>query len=169
MSWMIQGEVAGAFLKSRQEEHIFTDLAYIRISGDSAASKKRFIQRFDYVQNAISDVCFETAGMGIGITGGDKDVELKFKIGRHNFSIDIVKEEIESAKPLYRALVEISRIQQMNVDRLAMALSLAGKVYLQAPDSMTTGLSSTIVDAVNVISDRYIKISFRDVFDRYQT
>ena len=169
MSWMIQGEVAGAFLKSRQEEHIFTNLAYIRIAGNSATSKKRFIQRFDYVQNAISDVCFETAGIGIGLTGGDKDVELKFTIGRHNFSIDIVKSEIEIAKPLYRALVDISRIQQQNADRLAMALSLAGKVYLQSPDSASTGLSIAVVDAVNAISDRFVKISFGDVFDRNQT
>ena len=168
MSWMVRGEVACVFLKSRQDEHIFTDLAYIRISGDSAASKKRFVQRFDYVQNEIRNVCFETAGVGVGLTGGDKDVELKFAIGNQAFSIDIVKAEIENAKPLYRALVDISRIQKLNADSLAMSLSLAGKVYLQSTEAASAALSSAVVDTVSVIRERFVKISFREVFDQYQ-
>ncbi len=169
MSWMIRGEVACVFLKSRQDEHIFTDQAYIRISGDSAATKKRFVQRFDYVNCPIRNVCFETAGMGVGLTGGDRDVELKFAIGNQTFSIDIVKGEVENAKPLYRALVDISRIQQLNAESLAMALSLAGKVYLQTQEASTGGLSGSVVEAVGAFRERFVKISFREVFDQYQS
>ena len=44
----------------------------------------------------------------------DLDIEIKFSFGNNSFSIDVDKKQLEQLKNLYKALVEIGRIQGKN-------------------------------------------------------
>ena len=59
-------------------QYIFTDKAFVAVFGEAAAGKKRLIRRWDFYDEYISEVVFETAGVG----ATDHDCELKFVIGR---------------------------------------------------------------------------------------
>ncbi|KAI9318862.1 hypothetical protein BDR26DRAFT_885243 [Obelidium mucronatum] len=117
--------------KAAKEIHLFTDLAYISIKGESAVSQKRFVDRIEFFEQIVSNVCFETAGMGIT----DRDVELKFEMGATAISIDIWKAEIESAKKLYRALLILSHEQAKNREMLHYATNALGRMAPVAPGS----------------------------------
>ncbi|MCP4112699.1 MAG: hypothetical protein GY749_45425 [Desulfobacteraceae bacterium] len=95
-------------IKSKSDEYCFTNQALIHLDGTSAMSKKRMLKRFDYSNNQISDVKLETAGTM------DMDVEIKFTMGDHSYSIDVNKKQIEELKDLYKALVRISSVQHEN-------------------------------------------------------
>ncbi|WP_102348724.1 PH domain-containing protein [Bacillus sp. Marseille-P3661] len=114
-------------IKSKTDEYCFTNKALIHVDGTSAVSKKRMLRRYDYYRNKITNVALETAGTI------DLDVEIKFKIGNVDFSVDVHKKHIEELKDLYKALVKISEIQfdnenyltytQQSLDMAATALS----------------------------------------------
>lgn len=95
-------------IKSKTDEYCFTNLALIHVDGSSAVSKKRLVKRYDYYKNYISNVAIETAGTI------DLDCELKFKIDEEYFSIDVDKNEIESLKDIYKALIKIQQITEKN-------------------------------------------------------
>lgn len=61
-SFLLPGEVPWILLKSKVMEFMFTDLAFIQIERDNAVGSKRLVRRFPYFENAITNVCFETAG-----------------------------------------------------------------------------------------------------------
>ena len=48
MKYILQDEIAFIYLKSKKEHFIFTDQAVIFVIGESGASKKRLVDRFDY-------------------------------------------------------------------------------------------------------------------------
>lgn len=102
------GETIYFLIKSKSDEYCFTNKALIHIDGENAVSKKRNLYRYDYYLNNISDVSLETAGTI------DLDVEIKFTIGKKNFSIDVDKKQLEQLKDLYKALIKISEITRDN-------------------------------------------------------
>jgi hypothetical protein len=95
-------------IKTKADEYCFTNLALIHVDGDSAVSSKRTLRRYPYHQYTISNVELETAGRI------DLDVEIKFKLGERNYSIDVQKDQIEKLKDLYKALLKISEITHEN-------------------------------------------------------
>jgi hypothetical protein len=95
-------------IKTKKDEYCFTNLALIHVDGDSAVSSKRSLKRYPYSRFPISNVMLETAGTI------DLDVEIKFKIGEVQFSIDVHKNQIEKLKDLYKALIKISEITHEN-------------------------------------------------------
>ena len=105
LSYMIPGEIPYFLLRSKKEEYLFTNLAYICSKGESAANTRRLTIRHNYFESIITNVMFETAGIGMT----DRDCELKFNIAGQHHSIDIWKNETEEAKGIYRCLVELSR------------------------------------------------------------
>ena len=96
-------------IKSQTDEYCFTNLAIIHLDGQTAVSKRRMLNRYDYFNHSIKDVRIETAGTI------DLDCELKFSVVRNckevNFSIDINKNQEEQIKDIYKALHKISLIQ----------------------------------------------------------
>lgn len=102
------GEKIYFLIKSQSDEYCFTNYGLIHLDGSSATSKKRLLKRFTYKNNQLSDVKLETAGTI------DLDIEIKFQLGHTSYSIDVAKQDLESLKDLYKALVKISSIQQEN-------------------------------------------------------
>jgi hypothetical protein len=95
-------------IKSKSDEYCFTNKALIHLDGTSAASKKRMLRRYSYSSNPISGVMLETAGTV------DMDVEIKFRLGQRDFSIDVHKKYLKEVKDLYKALFRISEMMTEN-------------------------------------------------------
>ncbi|KFA92083.1 PH domain-containing protein [Archangium violaceum] len=95
-------------IKSKSDEYCFTNKALIHLDGTSATSKKRMLRRYSYGSNPISHVLLETAG------NIDMDVEIKFRLGGNDFSIDVHKKHLEQVKDLYKALFRISEMMHEN-------------------------------------------------------
>ena len=95
-------------IKSKSDEYCFTNKALIHLDGTSAASKKRMLRRYNYSTNPVSNVLLETAGTI------DMDVEVKFRLGSKDFSIDVHKKHLEQVKDLYKALFRISELIREN-------------------------------------------------------
>lgn len=102
-------------IKSKSDEYCFTNKALIHLDGTSATSKKRMLHRYSYSANPVSHVLLETAG------NIDMDVEIKFQMGKKDFSIDVHKKQLEQVKDLYKSLYRISELMHEN----ALALELA--------------------------------------------
>lgn len=89
-------------IKSKMDEYCFTNVAFIHLDGQSAASKKRLLKRYPYRYHPPANIMIETAGTI------DLDAELKFSLGGQAFSIDIDKNQIEQIRDIYKALTAIS-------------------------------------------------------------
>ncbi|MCE9666418.1 PH domain-containing protein [Myxococcus stipitatus] len=102
-------------IKSKSDEYCFTNKALVHLDGTSAASKKRMLRRYPYATHPLSNVMLETAGTI------DMDVEIKFRMGARDFSIDVDKKQLEQVKDLYKALFRISEMMHENEISLAHA------------------------------------------------
>ncbi|NSL51419.1 PH domain-containing protein [Calidifontibacillus erzurumensis] len=157
-------------IKSKSDEYCFTNRALIHVDGTSAVSKKRMLRRYDYYRNYISNVALETAGTI------DLDIEIKFRIGSEDFSIDVHKKHLDELKDLYKALVKISEIQFENdsyINYTNESLNMAVNVLGRAPvgDRRVSEEFKEINEYVfNVLSEskkKYIVKDFGDVFEKY--
>ena len=121
-------------IKSKADEYCFTNKALIHVDGTSAVSKKRTLKRLDYSKYPIDNVLLETAGTI------DLDIEIKFTIGSHKYSIDVGKKYIKELKYLYKSLIKISSIQDTNYQHLKYAhssLDIASKSVGRSSGSQT--------------------------------
>lgn len=119
-------------IKSKADEYCFTNRALIHVDGTSAVSKKRTLKRLDYSKYPIRNVVLETAGTI------DLDIEIKFAIGSHNYSIDVHKRYIKELKYLYKSLIKISSLQETNAQHLKYAhdsLEIASKTLSRSSSS----------------------------------
>jgi hypothetical protein len=114
--YVLTGETIQIFLKSAKEDHLFTDQAYISVKGHTAGGMKRLIVRFDFHTWPITNVYFETSGVGLT----DQDCELKFSIGGQNLSIDIRKQDLETGILYYRTLSAVAIAQSRAGKQLAL-------------------------------------------------
>ena len=122
-------------IKSKADEYCFTNKALIHVDGASAVSKKKTLKRLDYSKYPIKDVVLETAGTI------DLDIEIKFAIGTHKYSIDVHKQYVRELKYLYKALIKISSIQDTNSQHLKYAhssLDIASQSVGRSSGSQTT-------------------------------
>ena len=157
-------------IKSKTDEYCFTNLALIHVDGTSAVSKKRLVKRYDYYKNYFSDITIETAGTI------DLDCELKFRVNEEYFSIDVDKNEIESLKDIYKALIKIQQITESNrvmleksEETLKVAATSCGSLKIE------NGNLSEIFKAINEYSykwiedsrEKYIRKDFTDIFKKY--
>ena len=120
------GEKIFFLIKSKSDEYCFTNLALLHLDGASAASKKRMLRRFAWATHPVSQVMLETAG------NIDMDVEIKFRMGEHNYSIDIHKKHLTEVKDLYKALYAIAENTRLN------------KIWLQHAHSSLNVASATL-------------------------
>lgn len=106
--YLLPNETIAFSLMSPKEEFTFTNMAMIKLGGESSTTTRRLVQRFDYKDKTIKDVEFETAGIA------DRDCEIKFHIGGKHVSIDIARGEQTSAQGIYKVLELLSRAQVAN-------------------------------------------------------
>lgn len=121
-------------IKSKADEYCFTNKALIHVDGTSAVSKKRTLKRLDYNKYPIDNVFLETAGTV------DLDIEIKFTIGSYKYSIDVHKRYLKELKYLYKSLLKISSIQDINAQHLKYAhssLDIASKSVGRSSSSQT--------------------------------
>jgi hypothetical protein len=161
-AFVLPHETPYVVLKSLKTTNIFTDKAYIRISGGSAAGTKREIKRFDWAKTELNSVCFETAGM----SATDQDCELNFCVGNSFFSIDISKEYQNDAIKIYRTLASLCMHQQRNVRYLSFAKTLPA-IHINLPDGSDPSavLSSTVSSFIEQCVSKYDPESYKGVFE----
>ena len=149
------GEKIYFLIKSQSDEYCFTNYGLIHLDGSSATSKKRLLKRFSYKNNPLSDVKLETAGTI------DLDIEIKFKLGNISYSIDVAKQDLESLKDLYKALVKIASIQKEN----ALHLEYAQKSLEIATNSLRPYSSDSLAEqfkAVNLYSFNWLRKTHKE-------
>ncbi|MDP4098527.1 PH domain-containing protein [Paenibacillus sp. P96] len=157
-------------IKSKMDEYCFTNHALIHLDGTTALSKKRVLARYPYAYYPVREVLMETAGTV------DLDVEIKFKLGEHPFSIDVHKKFITEIKDLYKSLLKIAEITHENNVKLTQAQQsqeLASSVLGQ-----TNKLDANLLEQFNGIRQsafewmteshkQYKRKDFGAVFERY--
>ncbi|GAB9469404.1 P-loop containing nucleoside triphosphate hydrolase [Globisporangium polare] len=92
-----QEEILFAF-QSANEEFVFTDQALSTVCGENATTTRKLVLRYEYRENPLSKVQFETTGRV------DRECEIKFQIGEYLIFIDIAKKEEELVKTHYKTL-----------------------------------------------------------------
>jgi hypothetical protein len=164
------GEKIYFLIKSKSDEYCFTNKALIHLDGTSATNKKRVLRRYDYYKHPISDVSLETAGTV------DLDVEIKFKIGAHAYSIDVHKKHLEELKDLYKSLLKIAELCHENEAKLEYAhksLELTANVFGRVKSDTNNFFAD--FKAVNELAFQWLvdaktKYTVKDfgfVFERY--
>ena len=160
LSYLIPNERPYFLLRSKREEFVFTNLAFIISRGESATNTRRLTSRYNYFETTLTDVHFETAGISVT----DRDCELKFNIGGQHHNIDIWKNETEQAKHVYRALVELSR----NMVRNNVLMDLA-KTALQSTknDNPLNDKGFISMQWAEAVMARYRPESYDHVFQQF--
>jgi hypothetical protein len=164
-----EGEKIYFLIKSKMDEYCFTNLGLIHLDGASAVSKKRLLKRYNYYKHTLSNVALETAGTV------DLDIEIKFTLGSENFSIDVTKNQLDSLKLLYKALLKISSMQYANdinyesiLESLAIARDAVGRSSSQVP---TVESFKNIYDYALSVStaakEKYFQKDFSSAFEKY--
>ncbi|MFJ7977549.1 PH domain-containing protein [Peribacillus sp. JNUCC 23] len=157
-------------IKTKMDEYCFTNLAIVHVDGESAISSKRTLKRYPYSQYIISDVFLETAGKI------DLDVEIKFKVGKEQFDIDVKKDQIEQLKDLYKSLLRISEITHENkiyIDLASQSLDKAVSI-LQNSRTDDNKLADTYRDLTDFgftwltsVREQYHTKDFGEVYEKY--
>ncbi|KAJ3115991.1 hypothetical protein HK100_001190 [Physocladia obscura] len=155
---VLQHETIFFVFKSARHSFIFTDLAVIAVRGESSTSTRRWVDRFEYYEEPISDVRFETAGAGV--TTGGRDVVLSFTTARGREEIEIWKNEIDIAHHFYKALATLAQVQGKNRQLFALAEAIAAKVVI----GNGTDFSKIVIDSVEDIIEKYAPRSYGKVF-----
>lgn len=163
------GEKIYFLIKSKTDEYCFTDRALIHLDGTSAVSKRRMLRRFTYAHHTFSDVRLETAGTV------DLDIEIKFKLGKQDYSIDVGKSYLPELKKLYKALLKVASIQAYN----ALHLHHSQASLTTATNCINRSTSTTSADeqfkAINQYvfewlersHKTYTRHDFSEVFSHY--
>lgn len=164
------GEKIFFLIKSKTDEYCFTNLALIHVDGTSAISKKRLVKRYDYYKNQFSNIAVETAGTV------DLDCELKLVVGETKISIDVDKKEIEHLKDIYKALIKIEHITEINnvmlaksEETLQIAANACGSQKLENGnlDEVFKGINEYAFQWIKASRTEYIQKDFTDVFKNY--
>ncbi|KAG6618722.1 Bacterial PH-like domain [Phytophthora cinnamomi] len=109
--YLLPSETIAFSMVSCKEEFTFTNMALITLEGESATTTRKMVERYEYKDDKISQVKFESAGHV------DRDCEIKFHIGSKGISIDVARGEQTSAQGIYKVLELISRAQVENERR----------------------------------------------------
>lgn len=157
-------------IKSKADEYVFTNYALLHVDGDSAVSKKRKVQRYEYLEYHISGVTLETAGTV------DLDVELKWYFNDIEFSVDVDKKQLEQLKDLYKALYEIGRVQsiyrnqrQDDIEALNLANDTFSKsiLHMEHPAQSLKEIALFNQQYLQTIRTNYRKRDFSEFFEKY--
>jgi hypothetical protein len=160
-------------IQSKTDEYCFTNTAFIHLNGNLAISKKRMLNRYLYKHHPLSHVRLETAGTV------DLDVEIKFKCGEQEISIDIDKKQIDEVKGVYKALFSISEkckdIQKYMatldnsfdaINKMFLLRELPEQVILSLPD-LINQTTQQVEAQYNVRRQEIQNYNFGGIFERY--
>lgn len=164
-AYVLTNETIMFSLQSAKEEYTFTNHALIVLSGASGTTTRRLVSRYDYKTNTIEHVRYETAGRV------DRDVEIKFRVGGEDISIDVARAEEATAQMYYKVLVHLSRAQSSNAKswkfaQTAMAHSAESMRGATAPEGRT--LVNQADEALGWMETQYERFNprcYRDVID----
>jgi len=159
----------GKIISPKDFDKVDGDDYIMNEDGDSAVSKKRVVKRHDFYYEKVHSVTLETAGTI------DLDIEIKFSFGNNSFSIDVDKKQLEQLKDLYKALVEIGRIQGKNstsiedgMNSLKMANEAISRSSLQGNASeIVKELTNFNFNWMQNIRNEYNNKDFGYVFEKY--
>lgn len=156
-------------IKSKSDEYVFTNRGLLHVDGATAVSKKRTVRRHEFYYERVHNVSLETAGTV------DLDIEIKFSFGSKTFSIDVDKKQLEQLKDLYKALVEIGKIQGTNdtgIEDGQNSLKMANEAIARA--SIQGNVAEIVKDLANFNFDwtqsvrrTYSNKDFGKVFEKY--
>ena len=163
------GEKIFFVIKSKSDEYVFTNRGLLHVDGENAMSKKRTVRRHEFCYERVHTVSLETAGTI------DADVEIKFNFGNKAFSIDVDKRQLEQLKDLYKALVEINRIQGMNytsiedgTNGLKMANDALSRCVIEGNiTNIVQDLTNFNLDWMEALRKTYSNKDFTEVFEKY--
>jgi len=162
------GERIFFLIKSKKDEYCFSNLALVHVDGESAVSSKRTVKRYEYTTSRIANVRIETAGTL------DMDVELKFRIGSVDFSIDVKKSFIEQVKDCYKALIAISRQQSRDSRgrRHAMqVLNATGQMFkvsnINGEQALVSHYNALLHYVNHAVFEQHTTRDFSRFFERY--
>lgn len=158
-------------IKTKKDEYCFTNLALLHLDGESAVSSKRKLKRYDYFYNPIDEVVLETAGTI------DLDVEIKFTIGSDNLSIDVKKDQLSQLKGLYKTLIAISTLQDVNKAKFNYGMQgqeLASAYLKRAGNSTESNVVTefeNIRESIHAYSlkmhEQYLRLDYKEQFEKY--
>lgn len=160
--YLVPSETPYILLKSTKREFFFTSHAYYMIQGEAAVGTKRMIHRFEYADYPISNVHFETAGMGVT----DFDCEIKFHVAGQFISIDVKKSETDKAAVIFRTLCDLASVQARNAKHYRLSEIALGRshYYHQGVDaSLKTEQDFTFIQTM---LERFNPQDYSAVFER---
>lgn len=168
--YLLLDETPYIFLKSAKGDSIFTDKAFVSVQGASAVGTKRLVVRADFHQHRLTNVMFESAGMGVT----DQDCELKFSIGGSAVSVDIRKSEMETAVLYYRTLTALSIAQANQAASTAMFKDMSKHITFQftssnaatVDESLRTAFSTTLANNEQALQ-LMAPTSYKHIFEQY--
>lgn len=164
------GEKIFFVIKSKSDEYVFTNYALLHVDGDSAVSKKRQVNRYNYIDYPIHHVTLETAGTV------DLDIELKWYFGEDVYSVDVDKKQLDQLKDLYKALIEIGRLQHQReyvyndkVKALELSNNNLAHSRLQVDDPTQALMNMTQYNETYLQQARLEKMhrDFSETFEKY--
>ncbi|KAJ0396556.1 hypothetical protein P43SY_009465 [Pythium insidiosum] len=175
--YVLPGEDVLFAFQSPKEEFVFTNEALICVEGANATTTRKMIKRYEYRDEMITDVCFETTGRI------DRDCEIKFKIGSEKISIDIARKEEERVKLYYKTLVALAREQEQRrrswkferdsldtsatATKLSKLLAISGKSSPDAADpSLLTKQASEVYRWLETDHERINPRCFKAVIQK---
>ena len=161
LSFLIPGEKPIFFLKSKIKEFIFTDIALIFLERDNAAGVKRHIRRYEYYNHLISNVEFETPGVG----ATDYACEIRFDIMGPVFTgrmqVDVVKSEVDAAKKYYAAIILLANRQAHMKEMYNTAIN--SRVELRLADQNVENVGKVMVASTQAIVTAFCPRSYGEV------
>ena len=160
--YCLNDETPYIFLKSKINEYIFTDQALILIERDNAAGVKQIINRYDWQTHRLSHVIFETPGAGMT----DYACEIKFRLDNREWSIDIVKAEIATARMYYAVLIKLAREQLQYSLKLKRAESVVASHMINAQIN-DKSIGQIALDSAELLHT-LVPISYKHVFQSLQ-
>ncbi len=163
------GEKIYFVIKSKSDEYVFTNRGLLHVDGANAVSKKRTVKRHEFYYDQVHNVTLETAGTV------DLDVEIKFSFGNRSFSIDVDKKQLEKLKDLYKALVEIGRLQGKNNTKVEDATSGLKMANEAISRSQISGNAAEVVKELTKFNFEWMQEArtaynnrdFGEVFEKY--
>lgn len=160
LSFLRRGETPYIFLKSISFEWIFTNLGLVLIERENAAGVKRSVTRFDWQEQHIvlSSIKFVTPGAG----STDYSCGIHFRIGERAITIDIVKAEMDFAKVVYVAILELAAEQERNslMMREARAILAKTQIIINAADP------AAVCSSARELVTQLAPASYGDVLER---
>lgn len=153
------GEKIFFVIKSKQDEYVFTNYGLLHVDGQSAVSKKRTVKRHEFYYERVHSISLETAGTI------DADVEIKFSFDSNVFSIDVDKKQLEKLKDLYKALIEVNRLQNANHKSLEDGRDALNKSYEAVTKAHIEGDVVSVIKQLTEFNSEWTK-SLREQFSR---